>query len=244
MKTLFSGMIALLLCAAPAQAQNAQDDIHLFLHFLPDAAVASSGYLNGGLGYASYRFVSRTTLGGSVHIPFTPRFEGAASIQYVSIDPDFGRNRDGISDLLIHAKYHLPAQRVQATLGGFVTLPVGSEDIGAGDDITLGFFAAWRYPLAPRTALAATTGLHFLPRGDDYDLALQLGGGIIHRAGPRLGIVGELYIRTVTDDVVLGGGVDYAVSPQGRLRAGLGLGLSDESPDYSLALSFLHRFRP
>ncbi|MEZ4702206.1 MAG: hypothetical protein R2834_17870 [Rhodothermales bacterium] len=226
-----------------ARAQSTLDDVHLLVNFLPDATVAPSAYLNGGLSYADYDFVSQTTIGGSVHIPFSRRFEGAAVLQYLNVDPDVGRNRDGLADILLNARYLLPTRNVQTAIGGYLTLPVGSDDIGAGDDVALGFFAAWRYGVGRNTALTATTGLDFVPIGDDYDLALRLGGGIIHRTSDRFAILGELYIRTVTDHVLLAGGFDYRVSPQGRLRGGLGLGLSDETADYTLSLSYLYNFR-
>ncbi len=226
-----------------ARAQYAQDDVHLFVNFLPDASVATTGYVNGGISYASYNFFSLTTLGGSIHVPITPRFEGAAALQYVSINPDFGRNRDGISDLLLHVKHHIPGRRAQFAIGGYITLPVGDEEVGAGDDLDLGFFGALRHSLNANTALTATAGLDFFERGDDYDLALRLGGGIIHRTTDRLALVGELLIRTESDTVLLAGGLDYRVSPQGRLRPGLGIGLSDETADFTLALSYLHVFR-
>ncbi len=238
-------LFALTLClvAPAARAQYALDDVHLFVNFLPDAAVATTGYVNGGISFASYDFRSQTTLGGSVHVPFTPRFEGAASLQYVSIDPDIGRNRDGISDLLLHVKHHIPGRRAQFAIGGYITLPVGDEEVGAGDDLDLGVFGALRHALNGNTALTATAGLDFYEQGDDYDLALRLGGGIIHRTGDRLALVGELFIRTEFDTVLLAGGLDYRVSPQGRFRPGLGIGLSDETADVSLALSYLHTFR-
>ncbi|MDZ4702137.1 MAG: transporter [Rhodothermales bacterium] len=238
-------LLAFCLCfvAPAAHAQYALDDVHLFVNFLPDAAVASTGYVNAGITYTSYDFLAQTTLGGSIHIPFTPRFEGAAALQYVSIDPEVGRNRDGISDLLLHVKHHIPGRRAQFALGGYIILPVGDEEVGAGDDLDLGIFGALRHSLNGRTALTATAGLDFFEQGDDYDLALRLGGGIIHRTSDRLALVGELFIRTESDTVLLAGGLDYRVSPQGRLRPGLGIGLSDETADLSLALSYLHSFR-
>lgn len=78
-----------------------------------------------------------------MHVPISRRFEGAAALSFLSIDPEVGEGRSGMTDVLLHGKYHLPGRRAQFAVGGSLTLPVGDEDIGSGDDIDIGFSARY-----------------------------------------------------------------------------------------------------
>lgn len=253
----WSLVFAFCLLVLPLQGQSdTLDDIRLFQTFFQDAAVSNHPYGEGIFGFSDFDAASVINVGVRGAYPINPQFEIGGSLAFISADPDVGSGESGLSDLRITGRYHLHMdQPTQVTVGGFLTLPIGSEDVGQGET-NFGAFGAVRHPLAPNTVLTGTISLEFLEgaplrnggwpgivvANTDKETAILLGGGIIHKTSSQISLVGELNIVTEGDFAMLSGGVDYELRSGGRLRGTLGLGLDDGAPDLSLVFGFQHSF--
>ncbi len=138
------------------------DDVHLFQTFFRDARIAEAAYGQATLGFSDFDGANVTNLGVAGAIPIHPQFEIGSSIAFLNIDPTVGNGESGLSDLRMTGRYHFQSRNgTKITAGGFLTLPIGKDDIGQGE-INLGVFGAVRHPLAARTVLTGTLSLDFL----------------------------------------------------------------------------------
>ena len=224
------------LSISPLSGQN--DAVRLFQTFYEDAARADNPYGQAFFGYSDFSFGTAIDLGVNAGLPLSDRFEVAAGLTFLSLSPDGSDSQSGIADLPVYGKYFIPVGRTQVVAGGFVTLPIGSEDIGGGD-VDLGGFGSLRHPLSQQVTLAGTLGLIFDERGEDRVTSLKIAGGLIYQSTPELGFIGELNLETKNNVGLLSGGVDYRSSANSHFRALLGLGVDDGSPDFTLQVSFL-----
>jgi hypothetical protein len=214
------------------------DDVRLFQTFFEDAATSDVNYGEGVLQIADYNFFNTLLIGLQGGIPVNENIEVGGRVGFLNFNPDFGDGNSGITDIALYAKHYQNAGRTQFSLGGYVTLPVGSEDVGGGD-FDLGAFGALRHPISPGVTLTGQAGLNFLEAGDDRETSLQLGGGVIYQSSSQLNFVGELNLATKGDVGMLSAGVDYLTSGTGHLRGMIGFGIDNGSPDLLLQISFL-----
>jgi hypothetical protein len=249
------------LCLCSLGVANAQEgalsEVRLFQTFFRDAAAPSSPYGEGVLGFSNYENGSVLNLGLRGGFPVTEQITLGAGLAFLNSDPDVGSGESGISDLRVVGVYHLPTNAPASfSVGGFLTLPIGSDDLGQGE-ANFGGFGAVRYPVATSTVITGTLSLEFLegaPVGAggwpaifvqsvDREVSLLFGGGVIHQLNSQFSLVGELNFATEGDFGLLTGGVDYQLQSGSRLRGNLGLGLDDGAPDVSILIGFLHALR-
>lgn len=235
---LFLLLLILLLFPAMAQSQSAQPEVRLFQSFFLDGSQVGQVYGDVGIGFNDYDNLNITSVGGHLGFPIGTSFEGGIMLNYLSFNPSFGPNRDGINDLTLTGRYLASGGRSPISVGGYLTLPIGDEEIGGGD-VNLGVFGAIRHAANERLAITGVLGIDFFERGDDYDGSLRLGGGLIYRTGPGWRLVGELTFLTEPDYALLTVGMDHAVSGSLRIRPGLGVGLDDGAPDFALLFGLL-----
>lgn len=256
-KTILTAIVALLFIL-PVQAQKSMNDVHLFQAYFYDAPIAKAGYGEGGLLYA--KSSQDTPFGDNSSSAFVPGIQGGyplndkteleASLRYISLSTDTPRgdqSESGISDLDVYGRYNVYNQKqTNISVGGMLSLPIGSDDVGEST-LDFGGFGALRHTLQNGVVLAGTLGLFFdetkNEKGDtEHDSYLNIGFGGIYPVNPQMNLIGELNLRTEGDYMLLTAGVDYLLGG-GRVRGALGLGLDDGAPDfllmggYSLSLS-------
>lgn len=232
------------------------DDVHLFQTFFRDASVPKTTYGEGVFGFSDFEGANILNIGLRAGFPIQQRFTLGGAIAFLNSDPEVGNGESGLSDLRVVGIYHFPSRSAtEFSMGGFLTLPIGKEDLGQQEG-NFGVFGAIRHPVARLTVITGTLSLEFLEGapveaggwptvliGPDRETVLLLGGGVIHQINSQFNLVGELNLRTEGDFGLLTGGVDYELASGGRLRGSLGIGLDDGAPDVTLLLGFLHFFR-
>lgn len=251
-------IICVCLCSITVlQAQNdTRDDVHLMQTFFRDAATPSTTYGEAVFGFSNYDALNAINIGVRAGFPVHQQFTVGGAIAFLNSDPDQGDGESGISDLRVVGIYHFPSRsHTEFSAGGFLTLPIGNEDLGQ-EEGNFGVFGAVRHPVARQTVITGTLSLDFLEGipvgeggwpavfiGGDRETALLIGGGVIHQLTRQVNFVGELNFMTEGDFGLLTGGVDYELEGGGRLRGSLGIGLDDGAPDVTILLGFLHFFR-
>ena len=228
--------------AAPVAAQDALEEVRLFQSFFEEGSITPATLVNPGLTFSDFDGGSIFTIGGQAAFPLTPLFELGLDLNFASINPDGGNGESGLTDLGVSGHYKVLDDLTQVSVGGSVTLPIGSEDIGQGD-VDFGMFGALRHPVRSNLALTGLVGIDFVERGTDRDAGLQVGGGLIYRTQRDFNVVSELRIETEGDYAGLSGGLDYETDGGGRLRGGLLIGLDDGAPDLALLASILFFLR-
>ncbi|MGI9628628.1 MAG: hypothetical protein ACR2QM_17470 [Longimicrobiales bacterium] len=228
--------------AGPVAAQDALEEVRLFQSFFEEGTIAPATLVNPGLTFSDFDGGSIFTVGAQAAVPLTPLFELGMDLNFASINPDGGSGDSGLTDLGVSGHYKVLDELTQVSVGGSLTLPIGSEDIGQGD-VDFGMFGALRHPVRDNMALAGMVGIDFVERGSDRDAGLQVGGGLIYRTEGNINIVSELRIETEGDYAGLSGGLDYETDGGGRVRGGLLIGLDDGAPDLGLLASMLFFFR-
>ncbi len=230
------------LSAAPRRrfVKATGESAHLFQAYFRDVPINSSSYGDIGLQYDDYDFFSHLFVGGKLGLMVNRDFEIDGAVGLINVSPEWGDSESGLSDMLINCKYAVSRGRTPIALGGYITLPVGSEDVGAGN-LDFGFFAALRHLFPGGTNLTATAGLDFLETYKDRETVFVLGGGLIFPVGRRTNIVTELMMKTRIDYMMLSGGIDHRIGG-GHLRAALGFGLDDGAPDLTVMGSYQFSF--
>ncbi|HEX9652286.1 MAG TPA: hypothetical protein VGA99_01115 [bacterium] len=254
------GSFIIIICFCSLGAVHAQNetlgDVHLFQTFFNDAAAPTTTYGEGVFGFSNFDGANVINLGVRAGFPINEQFTVGGGIAFLNADPDVGNGESGISDLRMVGIYHLPSRSATIfSVGGFLTLPIGKDELGQGE-ASFGAFGAVRHPVARQTVITGTLGLEFLKGapveaggwpgvgvGANRETALLLGGGVVHQVTGAVSLVGELNFRTEGDFALLTGGVDYELASGGRLRGGLGIGVDDGAPDVSILLGYLHSFR-
>lgn len=273
-RTVYSTIWMIILTLATF-AQGNLDNVHLFQNFYRDATITSNLYGEGLLNYANTSSdnvsISNLKIGARGGYGINPNLEVNAGLGFVnysvSIDTPVGDESDsesGISDLTVAGRYRVFEQDALRVNGGaFLTLPIGSEDVGAGK-LDFGLFGAARYGLTNGMVITGALGLDFYETTDleyveptfqdgqfigggyeentEYKNSLVLAGGLIYPYSETLAIVGELMFKTAVEYAMLSGGVDYLLQKNGRVRGALGIGLDDGAPDIMLLVSYLMAF--
>jgi len=243
-KKLIALLVIMLIFCTLAFAQETSSpqmsNIPLLNTFFENATIVDNPYVVGGVDMGSYDAFSTFKIGAKGGIPFGKNMQIGAQLDYVnfSYDSDVIDSQSGISDLLVVARNNWMMEKFLLTAGGKVTLPIGSEDVGAGN-MDFGAFGSIRYPMSDMITLNGTLGLDFIEMGDDRETSLMLNFGSTYMINDKINALGELTMKTEFDFTQLMGGVDYNLSDKGRVRAGLGLGLDDGAPDLQLRAAYI-----
>jgi hypothetical protein len=234
-----------------AQAQETQQfslnkQVHSFLYQLQDSPIADSPYLDSGISYGDFDNFDSTTIGVKGAYPINQKVEIGAELAYLKLNPNGGSSESGLSDLKLVAKYNIKPGPIHYSAGGFITLPIGKEEVGQ-DKVDLGAFAAVRHSVSSTIVIIGQLGFHLLEisqgnNNKDREFSLNVGGGAIFLIDQELSFVAEAELETETDELLLFGGADYAVKRDSRFRGGIGVGLDDGSPDLLLRGSYLVTF--
>jgi hypothetical protein len=224
-----------------AAQNNTLNEVHTFQTFLKDAPITTKPYAEAGLGYSSYEYWNSFGLGIQGGYPVNPRFEVGGHLGFLNLSPDEGDSQSGITDITVAGRYNLLPSTPLISAGAYLTLPIGSEDIGQGN-FDFGAFGALRYALQNGIVVTGTVGLDFLEGGDSRDVASHIAAGGIYPVNAQLNVLGELNFRTDYDYTVLSVGGDYLLNIGGHVRGALGIGLEDGAPDIMFLAGYLHIF--
>jgi len=225
-------------------AQNGSNDVRLFQSYFYDAPISKTPHAEGGLNYSTYEYGNSFGIGAKGGYPINEKIEIQAGWGYESFSPEEGDGNSGITDLGLFGRYNLSnSGPTSFSAGGMITLPIGSDDIGAGN-LNFGGFGAVRHALDNGLVLCGTAGLLFyetteieldpvtyeIEEKSKYETSFNIGAGAIYPVSDQLSIVGEFFMRSEGDYMMLSGGVDYKLG-NGRVRGALGIGLDDGAPD-------------
>lgn len=247
----------------PLFSQNTMDDVHLIQSFFRDTPITTQPYVEGGIEFNNYENASMFGLGARGGYPINDKIEMNVGLRFLKYDYDLTDspigeyktidNASGLSDLAIAARYSLLSETTKISAGGFLTLPIGSEDVRQGL-LNIGAFGSLRHPINEQIVVTGAVGFDFLEskkveRKDfklvektQYELSLHLSGGGIYALNEALALIGELDLTTKGDYVLLSAGADYKLPNLGRVRGALGLGLDDQAPDFQILGTFLYNF--
>lgn len=225
-----------------AQNQNKTDNVTLFQTFFQDVPIAAQPYGEGFFQYSTFeRDVSSIDLAAQAAFPVSPQVQLGGGLGFRSISPDVGDSQSGITDLLVTGRYNVMPGPTAISVGALATLPIGSEDVLEGTFDFSGF-GSIRHNLPSDLVITGTLALEFIEtkigNTSDRDNGLLLASGIIYPTQNNLSIVGELNIRTKGDYVLLSGGLDYALQNSGKIRGGIGIGLDDGAPNFTLRVGY------
>jgi hypothetical protein len=234
-------ILAIILCSFIVAQNNTLNEVHTFQTFLKDAPITTKPYGEAGLNYSSYENWSQLGLGIQGGYPVNPQFEVGGYLGFLNFSPDEGDGESGITDVTVAGRYNLLPATPLISAGAYLTLPIGSEDIGQGN-FDYGAFGALRHGLSNGMVVTATVGLDFLERWHGRDVASHISAGGIFPVNAQLNVIGELNFRTDYDYTVLSVGGDYLLDVGGRVRGALGIGLEDGAPDLMIVASYLHIF--
>lgn len=223
-------------------------DTKLFVSHLIDSPIETQPYGEGGATFASADFFNAFTLGAQGAYPINELAQVGARLSFSSISPEVGDGQSGLTDLDIFGRYQLmDDQQTQVSAVPYLSLPIGSEDIGHGR-LDFGAFGAARHALENGVTLTGTLGLKFVEvktfdfandrESTERETSLYLGFGGIYPVNEKLDAVGEFVIQTKSDFSVLSIGGDYKLTG-GRLRGALAIGLDDGAADLSVSAGYL-----
>lgn len=230
----------MLLVAAPLLAQEPA----LLQSFVYDAVIPSQGIVEGGGLYVKYNDwdVSEMIFAVRGGWAFNEKMALYAQLAHVRIDDNFMDATNGLSDIGLFGRYQFSDNgKTQFAAGPFVTLPVGSEDVGQSN-FNYGAFGAVRHKLNGGITLTGNLGIEFVEfttwengkEGTTHESGLMMGAGVIYPLSGGLVLMAEWSMRDKFDYAVLNGAIQYPLGP-GALRAGVGFGVDDGAPDLLIA---------
>ena len=202
------------------QTGSTLDHVHQFQSFFEDAPISPTIYMDTGLDYSDYDGGSLFSLGCRGGYPIAPKIEVNAAFNLLFADFDYGDSEFGISDIYLGGKYNLYDKGSKLSAGGFLTLPIGSEDVGQGN-FNFGAYCGMRHPLNEKFVITGNAGLSILEQawGDD-ETSFSLGGGCIYAHNEKLNLIGEVLLKTGIDYMMASGGADYSWKNNNKLRGG------------------------
>jgi hypothetical protein len=234
-------------------SQNGLDQVRLFQSYFFDSPITPVTYGEGSISLENYEFSNVLGINVSGGYPINDRIEIQVDWGFSNISPEIGDSESGIRDIEVYGRYSImKEERRSVSAGGYISLPIGSEDIGEGK-FNIGGFAAGRYYLENGMAITANFGLISIEvteyTGGTYDtstgrvtpleeetsheISVRLGGGCIYPVDQAISAIGEIAIQSKYDYMMLSGGIDYQLG-SGNLRAMLGLGMDDGAPDFMI----------
>lgn len=216
--------------------------------FMEDARISERIYAEALLGLNDYENVNSSLFWLQGGYPINEKLEvGAAfGMLYYTFENDAVDDELGLSDIRISGKYNFMQEVTILSGGGYLTLPIGSEDVGQ-QNLNFGIWGSVRYPLNDQYEIASSLGLDFyetynLKGEEEYDSSFNIKLGALATMSPMLTLIPELNLQSEGDYGLLSVGADYLIMEQGHLRGALGLGLDDGAPDFSLQVGFLKEF--
>lgn len=151
--------------ANPLSAQSStMDDIRLFQNMFRDAPITDIPYGEALLNVASLDNSSLTSIGVQGGLGLHRRVELNAGLYFSSTNPDGDASGEsGLLDIPVYGRYNFVAEEQMKVSGGtYLTLPVGSDDIGQGN-LNFGFFGAIRHAITDsRFTLTGNLGVDFV----------------------------------------------------------------------------------
>ena len=228
---------AILLVPVSAFAQDAQT----FQNFFYEGSLQNSTYGDVGIIFGDFENANTISVGGQLGLALGQSFELGITLDFLTIDPEFGDNVSGLRDPILLGRYQVQQGTTDISVGGGLSLPIGDNEIlGEGESVDIHMFGALRHMINPQLAITGVLGIDFIEQfNDEYDASLHLGGAVIYRSSPNLQLIGELNILSEVDFTLLSFGIDYSLSNSTRLRPALGLGLDDGAPDFVLVARLL-----
>jgi hypothetical protein len=225
---------------------NTQDQVHLFQTFFEDASMVKTTYGQASLRFSDFDFASTIEIPVQINIPTGRYYHLNFGIEtgFISVSPEVGDGQSGLADLKFVGRYNFPTGKTKVAAGGYITLPIGNEDVGQGN-LNIGGFGALRYPISAEFTLTGALMLEFIEQPgfrSNRESSLLFAAGCIYEVDPRLHVIGEINLKTGVDYGLLSVGVDYVVTREGSFRGVLGLGLDDFAPDVSLQVGYHHYF--
>ncbi len=248
--------IALTLAApTPASAQapekSAGSEARSFLRFIEDGAIVPSFYLEGQGRY----LINQSPLGDSeveesnvlilapvIAFNVAEDFEFGARVGYANRDRDEGGSQSGWTDTEIWGKLSMVTEPMSVSIGIMLTLPTGDENdfLGTGET-DVEFFGGIRKDL-DRFTFTGHGGMRINQDPDFEDVDLEgknswlLGAGMNITATKNLALLIEWAFESerledAEQDSRIAGGFYYRLGQRFRLRAAVGVGLSDAAPD-------------
>ncbi|MDR8392566.1 hypothetical protein NC796_15530 [Aliifodinibius sp. S!AR15-10] len=232
-RTFYALVTVLIFIPSTLYAQsNTFDRVPLYQSFFRDAPISEVPYGNGFYSYSNYDFLDITTAGVQAGYAVSPNIEIGSGVYYVTRMPDEVDSESAIADIPVYGRYNFMAEQTKLSGGAFVTVPIGSKDIGEGN-LNFGLFGALRHPLSEDVVLTGTLGIDFLDTAiEDYEASMNLGTGLIYQARENLYLLNELKIRSDLDYSAISSGINYELADFTQLRAHLLLGLDDTAPDF------------
>ncbi len=237
-------------------AQSAPRD-RLFLSFAEDTELAETQWWEGQFeildgegsdalllrGVAAFQPWKRIELGGTVGFGRTDR-SGLLD------------DGSGATDLDLWGKYRF-TESMEATdlaVGVDAIVPTGDDSVGLGSDaFSAGIFGTMRHRL-PKIALSFHIGARVTGDGEisgfdvDGQTSGRLGGAVLWPVADDVTLIGEVTyegerFKSIGDkDTRVLAGVNWRPLNQGMLRAALGVGLSDGSPDLQFVAGYAAQF--
>ncbi len=206
-----------------------------------DGAVFSSIWLRGEAVYQNWDNADVFELRPTFALPLLDeQVELGARWGLRHVNPDRGDSETGLTNIDLWGKFQVLDAPLLLSVGGIVTLPVGSDDVER-DVFRLGAFGATRYYVNSDFALIGNVSLRHNAdlNGADGKIQFGLGGGLIYQVIPELNITGELNLETKQFDnfdnyIAVTGGVEYLLADNLSLQGGLTVGLDDDAPDFEL----------
>lgn len=215
------------------------EDVRPFAAWIKDTVIARGFVVEPFFALNDYNHASGWNLGGQAGFRAAPDFETGLrwSLDHFSVDN--AGDWTGLSDLRGYVRYRLQPQNPQWSLGAWVDLPVGDEDVGASN-FNVDLFGAMRYHLDSGMVVLGNAGIESVEKGNDNrDTGIHFGGGVIYPLSQDLSALGEVNWGSASEYGLINGGLDYLVSNNSHIRASLGFGFDDGAPDLTLLLGFL-----
>lgn len=139
------------------------DDIRLFQNVFRDAPITDVPYGEALLNMSALDNSSLATLGVQGGLGVHPRVELSGGLYFSSTNPEGDADgRSGFLDIPVYGRYNFVAEeRTKMSGGTYLTLPVGSDDLGQGN-VNFGFFGALRHAIPDsRVTLTGNLGVDF-----------------------------------------------------------------------------------
>lgn len=230
------------------QKTTTQSPVTLIQNFIFDAYHPNALIFDGELDYNSFDGLSTFGIKARGFYPINDKINLRGIVGFASFSPEVGNGESGLIDPVISLGYKLMSGITTITGIGYLTLPIGSEDIGQSC-LNFGFGAAIRHTLDSKMALTGSLGLKFYEldtynfvtgkKESDYESGLGLNAGFIYLFQSNMAFVGELIFDNKINYSLLSAGMDYRLSSGHHMRGALGLGLDDGAPDLMILISFM-----
>ena len=240
--------LALLLVVSSASAQMRTSaattgtgdltDVRPFQAWVTDAVFTRGVDVEPEFRFQDVDFATFIVAGARLAAWVNPNLEAGGRWGFASFDPEGGDGSTGLRDLDLYARHRIAVDAdLDLAAGAEIGLPIGDDDVGAGNLAFRGF-GALRYDVDGDMTVLAHAGFESIERGDDRKFGLVLGGGVIVPLTEEAALVTELGFASASDAAQITGGIDFELPPGGHLRAALALGLDDGAPDVEVVLGF------